>query len=251
MMRLVLNAFLFACLLVPATGWAQAEEPKDEAKPTAEAAPPPPPPGGPAGPGGPGGPGKPGGPRPRPAAADPEQMFKQADKDNNGALSLEEFKAIRGQMRERSAAPSPRQHIQNFIQRADADKDGKVSQEEFKKAMPNAPEDRFTRMDRNKDSAITADDVPAGPPEGAGREPQGSGKPEKKPDPNRSQGFFTKADANQDAKLSFEEVTAAKPGFLKETFDTMDANKDGNLEKEEFQAARKAKQEAAATPKQP
>jgi len=171
--------------------------------------------------------------RPAPGAMHPsmrpdaEAMFKQADTDQNGSLSLDEFKTIQGRMRERPPMPNMRQNIASFVQRADTDKDQKVSMEEFKVAMPKDAEKRFALMDKNKDGVITLDDAPEGPAAEMGNP---MGMPPRSP----MQGMLEKADANKDGKLSLEEITAAKPGFPKEVFEKMDANKDGLIESGEF-----------------
>ena len=77
----------------------------------------------PKGPGGPGGPGK----RPN-----PEEIFKKLDTDNDGALSLDEFKASPiGQLDTTKA--------EEVFKMLDADADGGITLEEFKKARPPHP----------------------------------------------------------------------------------------------------------------
>ena len=85
-------------------------------------------PGGPGGPGGaPGGPGGPGGPgRGR---MNPEEIFKKLDTNNDGSLSLDEFKAGRMAQRDPSKA-------EEMFKKIDTDSDGKVTLEEFKAFRP-------------------------------------------------------------------------------------------------------------------
>lgn len=44
------------------------------------------------------------------------------------------------------------------LKTADKDSDGKITKEEFKAAFPNAPEERFSKMDRNGDGVLTKED---------------------------------------------------------------------------------------------
>ncbi len=81
-----------------------------------------PPPGGP-GPG-PGGPGGPGGGRPN-----PEEIFKKLDTNNDGSLSLDEFKAGPRAQKEPDKAEAA-------FKKMDKDNDGKLTLEEFKSGRP-------------------------------------------------------------------------------------------------------------------
>lgn len=80
------------------------------------------PPKGPGGPHGPGGPDK--GKRPT-----PEEIFKKLDTNNDGSLSLEEFKA--GPMAQHDPAKA-----EEVFKKMDADGNGSVSLEEFKSHRP-------------------------------------------------------------------------------------------------------------------
>ncbi|MEO8353836.1 MAG: EF-hand domain-containing protein [Chthoniobacteraceae bacterium] len=76
-------------------------------------------------PGGPGGGGR--GQRPN-----PEAMFKQLDKDNDGSVSLEEFKA--GPMGQRNP-----ERAEGAFKGMDKDSDGKLTLDEMKAARPHRP----------------------------------------------------------------------------------------------------------------
>jgi hypothetical protein len=77
-------------------------------------------------PGGPGG--KPGGDGERPRR-DPAEMFKRLDTNNDGSISLEEFKA--GPMAQRNP-----DRAEEAFKRMDKDSDGKVTLEEMKAGRP-------------------------------------------------------------------------------------------------------------------
>ena len=61
--------------------------------------------------------------------ASPEKMFKRIDADNNGAISLEEFKAKKMKDESKEAM------IEKKFAKMDADGNKSLSIEEFKKAM--------------------------------------------------------------------------------------------------------------------
>jgi Ca2+-binding EF-hand superfamily protein len=124
----------------------------------------------------------------------------------------------------------PKADAKGGFLRADSDKDGKVSAAEFKAAFPKSPEDRFTKLDKNKDGfldsvdrELTAPAIPA-PAVSAPRDW-----------PDVIKNFVAQSDANNDGKLSFEEFSKDKPGVARETFDSMDTNKDGVISSDDKQ----------------
>ena len=173
-----------------------------------------------------------------------EEMFKRADTDNDGKLSLDEFRVLHGHWANRPGPRGPQQGnaaqkgsgLRRILSTADADKDGAVTQEEFKKVFPKAPAERFEQLDRNKDGRLDASDAPPAPP-AAKRGQQPAARQGARP-PQRTPGLLAGADADQDGKVSYEELSAAKPGFPREAFDRLDANKDGALDQQELQAQR-------------
>lgn len=84
----------------------------------------------------------PGGPRPDGQRMNPERMLKQLDKDGNGSVSFDEFRA------------GPQAN--------------RLSEDE--------QEDRFEAMDRNKDQKLTPEDFPPPPQRGPAPQPTAPGQ---------------------------------------------------------------------------
>jgi hypothetical protein len=106
-------------------------------------------------PGGPGG--KPGGDGERPRR-DPAEMFKRLDTNNDGSISLEEFKA--GPMAQRNP-----DRAEEAFKRMDKDADGKVTLEEMKAGRPQGgPGGRPGRSGRGQDGEGGKPGGPGGKP---------------------------------------------------------------------------------------
>jgi Ca2+-binding EF-hand superfamily protein len=118
--------------------------------------------------------------------------------------------ALAGQAAPTDQAP-PGGRGGGMMMRADTNGDGKISRAEFA-AMS---EQRFARMDRNSDGAITADEVG----DMANRGPGGG---------------VMAADADHDGKVSHAEFTAMATA----RFARMDANSDGDITADEMPAPR-------------
>ena len=98
-----------------------------------------------------------------------------------------------------------------MMMRADTNGDGKISRAEFAAIS----EQRFTRMDKNSDGAVTADELG----DMAGRGPGGG---------------VMAADTDHDGKVSHAEFTAMSTA----RFARMDANSDGDITADEMPARR-------------
>lgn len=141
-------------------------------------------------------------------------LFAEADADNNGIVTLDEFKV-------QFLAKSDQMRIKAF-QRIDRDGDGSVSQEDFNKLSDRI----FSRMDRDDDGVI---------------EPKMRGERGKR-----------KAEAGQDGSEGKKQRRAEKDrgerggkhhgrrgrGPMKMLFTTFDQNADGKVTREEFEAVR-------------
>jgi hypothetical protein len=69
--------------------------------------------------------------KPKKKKADPEMLFKKLDTNDDGYLSLEEFKKF-GAMGKGKLAEHP-EMLDKMFKKLDTDNDGKLSLEEFKK----------------------------------------------------------------------------------------------------------------------
>lgn len=97
--------------------------------------------------------------KPQMAPPSPEQMIKKLDKDGNGAISMEEFKA--GKM----AKAHPEKADERF-KAIDKDGNGSLSKEELEahKPKPPSPEERFKKIDKNGDGNVSLEEFKEGQP---------------------------------------------------------------------------------------
>ncbi|MDX9972465.1 MAG: hypothetical protein RBU21_05665 [FCB group bacterium] len=117
------------------------------------------------------------------------------------------------------AAKGDKQDAAGRLKAADKNGDGRITPEEFTAAFPKAPADRFAKLDRDKDGALT---------------PKDRQNEEKPGDARHAMAAkLQKADTNGDGKVTFEEASAAKPGLVRADFDRFDTNKDGTITKED------------------
>lgn len=130
----------------------------------------------------------------------------------------------------------------------DADKDGKLTYQEVKAHMPNFQEERFKMRDKNRDGALSADEMagPAQPKTGAANEPTGGGANKKPGQQGQAAQMFVRADKDGNGSVTFEEVQATNPNFPKERFTRLDKNGDGAITKDELPQPKQEPQTGAA-----
>lgn len=133
-----------------------------------------------------------------------KERFDRMDHNGDGILSPEDRGNRGGQDR--------RARFERMFARADVDQNGSLTFEEIVSVRPEFPRERFDRMDRDGDGAITREEGP--------REGQGQGM-------HQMRELFGRADTNHDGVVSYEDIVAVAPNFPRERFDRMDRNGDG------------------------
>jgi Ca2+-binding EF-hand superfamily protein len=138
--------------------------------------------------------------------------FTRLDADNNGQLSREEMRAMRGERGGRGHRGGGHQ-----LTRADANSDGNITRDEFL-ARPIA---MFDRLDADNNGVISAAEQPQRRERGD-RQARG----ERRERPN--------FDANSDRQISSAEFASMGA----QMFERLDANSDGRVTRAEAEAAR-------------
>ncbi len=184
------------------------------------------------------------------------QMWKKADTDGDGFLSLAEFSAMerpgrlpqakREEIFKRidknndgkiSPGEMPKGPPRGMppLEQVDLNKDGRIVFEEFQKLgfVARLPEERqrglFTRMDRDGDGALTPKD-----------RPRGEGRDGKGPRRNNPMAMVKAHDTDGDGALSFEEFRAMPwvkdkgEDEQEDRFEEMDKNDDLKIDAADF-----------------
>jgi len=165
----------------------------------------------------------------------PEKRFATLDKNQDGYLEASEMpKAPKADAESAGAGKDKgRAEMREKLKAADTDNDGKLSEAEYAAGFPNAPVERFAKLDRNSDGFVDRSDredaeAAVGEKKKKGEAAQKVGKV-----PADTATYITnlvaKHDADKDGKLTKAELEAAKPGFPEKTFAEIDHDKDGAL----------------------
>jgi Ca2+-binding EF-hand superfamily protein len=173
----------------------------------------------------------------------PAERFTALDKNQDGFLEASEVPTPP----KTEAAGEGRGAMGAKLQAADTDKDGKLSQAEFTAGFPNAPAERFARLDQNSDGFVDRSDRAA--MEGAAGDKKKAEGGKKKADGEKKKaggaaadaapyvkGLIAEHDADKDGKLTKAELEAAKPGFPEKNFAAMDRDKDGVISEADLPA---------------
>ncbi len=138
-----------------------------------------------------------------------EKRFQRMDVDKDNTVSVDELAQYRRQQQNKSKASK--------LARFDTNGDGSISKEEFIASRIKQIENRFLKLDKNKDSKLTTDEFA-----------------KKK---NQYATLFENIDANKDGKISNEEKDAA----LERLFNRLDQNQDQIVTEKEIKEGRKHK----------
>ncbi|MAS94140.1 MAG: hypothetical protein CMO55_13170 [Verrucomicrobiales bacterium] len=151
------------------------------------------------------------------------ERMSRLDKDNDGMISPQELMAGRPGGGKGKGPGGPKGNPGELFQRADKNSDGKLTEDE----LPAEVWSRISRLDSDKDGAVTKEEVAAGRPEGRPGSAEGPGKGK-----GKGADFLKRADKNGDGDISKDEV----PEQAWERMSRMDKDNDGVLTKEEMAA---------------
>ncbi len=138
-----------------------------------------------------------------------EKRFQRMDVDKDDTVSMDELAQYRRQQENKGK--------KSKLARLDTDGDGSISKEEFIASRIKQIENRFLKLDKNKDGKLTTDEFA-----------------KKK---NQYATLFENIDANKDGKISNEEKDAA----LERLFNRLDQNQDQIVTEKEIKEGRKHK----------
>ncbi len=172
----------------------------------------------------------------------PAERFSTLDKNQDGFLEASEVPTPP----KTEAAGEGRGAVGAKLKAADTDQDGKLSQAEFTAGFPNAPVERFARLDQNSDGFVDKSDRAALEAK-AGDKNAEAGKKKAEGGKRKTdgavkdavpyvKGLIAEHDADKDGKLTKAELEAAKPGYPEKSFTDMDRDKDGVISEADLPA---------------
>jgi len=142
----------------------------------------------------------------------PAKRFAELDKNKDGILETSEHpKPGEAGPKRAGDANQGARSLAALLNNADTDKDGKVTEAEFKAHQPNAPQGRFAELDKNKDGALSKEDVP----------------------PSGGPAAMKLADTDGDGKVSKEEFQKRFTNLPEDRFAKLDKNSDGFLDEKD------------------
>jgi Ca2+-binding EF-hand superfamily protein len=187
------------------------------------------------------------------APADKQRLLKRllrtADKNNDGALSRDEFQAEAASDRperpleeQQSAEVRGADQVRQLVDKLDANRDGRIEKDEAPPQYRELVGRLLAQGDADKNGAIDRRELARlGPRLGALLQASQQGKP--------GEMFFQRLDANADGKVTADEVPADRKEMFDRIVQNADKDGDGAISKPEF--AEVAKRMARDTPSTP
>lgn len=158
----------------------------------------------------------------------PAEAFARMDRNKDGVLTGEDRPAG-GPGHRGGMGPNKER-----LKAADKDGDGKVTRDEFKAAFPHAPAPVFDRLDGDGDGFLTAADAPKEQPAPEAAKPEASkpARPNAE-EAQKYRERLKAADKDGDGKITKEEFKVEFPNAEEGRFSKLDRNGDGVLTKED------------------
>jgi len=148
------------------------------------------------------------------------KQFNNLDRNGDGLLTKAD---VRKRPDGANASFPEGERLKAILRRADANDDDRVTKQELEATAPQLATRGFTRLDANKDGAITEADL---------KKVNNISKPDQK--------TVREADVNGDGLWSYAELKTVATRLNEEAFNSADSDDDGLLNSEELAALRRA-----------